>query len=239
MSPTESDVAAYLQRSGERPLVHLERLGVLGPHVLVGHAVHIDDEEVNALVNTSAAVAYCPWAYLRLGQGVTRAGRHSELMRLGVRVALGCDSENASDALDILRAAALAAGIAKDMAMDPGELGAHGAFEMATIGGARAIGLDAVIGSIEVGKAADLVVHECTGPQWNPRARDVVQQLVWSSDGRSVRDVIVGGQPVVRDRAFVNVDALAIYSRVAEAAEIVRATAGITPASRWPERRFD
>ena len=239
MSPTVSDVAAYRERSGERPLVHLGRLGVLGPHVLVGHAVHIDDDEVEALVKSKAAVAYCPWAYLRLGQGVTRAGRHSELLRRGVRVALGCDSENASDSLDILRAAALCAGIAKDMAVDTGELGAHGAFEMATIGGAEAIGLGAVIGSIEVGKAADLVVHECTGPQWNPRARDVVQQLVWASDGRSVRDVIVAGQPVLRDRTFVNVDAAAVYSQVASAAEVVRAKAGITPACRWPERSFD
>ena len=86
-----------------------------------------------------------------------------------MRVALGCDSDNAGDSLDILRAAALSAGIAKDMAGDPGELGAHGAFDMATIGGANAIGLATIIGSIEVGKAADLVIHECIGPQWNPR----------------------------------------------------------------------
>lgn len=239
MSPTESDVAAFRARSGERPLVHLRRLGVLGPHVLVGHAVHIDDDEVAALVDSNAAVAYCPWAYLRLGQGVTRAGRHAELLRLGVRVALGCDSDNAGDSLDILRAAALSAGIAKDMAGDPAELGAHGAFEMATIGGAHAIGLGAVIGSIEVGKAADLVVHECTGPQWNPRAKDVVQQLVWASDGRSVRDVIVAGRPVLRDRVFVNVDAASVYAQVAIAAEAVQAKAGIRAPSRWPEHSFD
>ena len=71
ISPTPNDAASYLERTGHRPLVHLDRLGVLGPNVLVGHAVHIDDAEVETLVRTGAAVASCPWAYLRLGQGLT------------------------------------------------------------------------------------------------------------------------------------------------------------------------
>lgn len=236
ISPTTHDVAAYLERDGLRPLVHLQRLGVLGPHVLLGHAVHVDDDEMDSLEATGAAVAYCPWAYLRLGQGVTHAGRHAEMVRRGIRVALGCDSENAGDQLDVLRAATLAAGLAKDITLNPTEMGAHGAFELATIGGATAIGMGAEIGSIEVGKRADIVVHDCSSPQWQPRSNDVVHQLVWASDGRSVRDVFIGGRQVLRDKRFVTVDAGEVQAEVERAAQRVRDQVGLPDRPVWPTR---
>ncbi len=159
LSPSVSDVTAYLARTGRRPVVHLDDLGVLGPHVLVAHAVHLDDAEVDALLRSGTAVAACPWAYLRLGQGVTGAGRHAELVRRGGRVALGCDSENAGDLVDPLRAAALFAGLAKDTRVDPTWFGAHDALELLTVRGAEAVGLGGLVGTIEPGRRADLVVH--------------------------------------------------------------------------------
>ena len=182
LSPSASDAAAYLARTGRRPLVHLDDLGVLGPHVLVAHAVHLDDAEVDALLRSGTAVAACPWAYLRLGQGVTGAGRHAELVRRGGRVALGCDSENAGDLVDPLRAAALFAGLAKDTRVDPTWFGAHDALELLTVRGAEAVGLGEVVGTIEPGRRADLVVHG-RGPAWIPPGHDPVLQLVWASDG--------------------------------------------------------
>ena len=119
LSPTDSDATAYLARTGRRPVVHLDGLGVLGRHVLVAHGVHVDDAELDMLLRTGTALAYCPWAYLRLGQGVTRAGRHADFVERGGRLALGCDAENAGDAVDVLRAAALAAGLARDSGAAP------------------------------------------------------------------------------------------------------------------------
>ena len=116
------------------------QLGVLGAHVLVAHAVHLDDDELDVVVRTDTAVASCPWAYLRLAQGFTVAGRHGELLARGARLALGCDAENAGDAVDILRAAALFVGLVRDRAVDPFGLTAHDGLALATIGGARAIG---------------------------------------------------------------------------------------------------
>ena len=87
--------------------------------MLVAHAVHVDDDEFEVLLRSGTAVAACPWAYLRLGQGVTAAGRHAELAMRDGRVALGCDSENAGDLVDPLRAAALFAGLAKDTPPTP------------------------------------------------------------------------------------------------------------------------
>ncbi len=198
LSPTSSDPERYLEKTGKRPAVHLNDLGVLGAHLLLGHGVWLDDAEVELVIDTETAIAYCPWAYLRLGQGVCAHGRHAEIVERGGRVAFGCDATNAGDSIDILRTAAVAAGIARDAAVDPTRFGAHQAFELATIAGAEAIGMADRVGSIEVGKQADIVVHRTDTPGWTPRG-DVGLQLVWGTDGRSVRDVWVAGRQVVSD----------------------------------------
>jgi 5-methylthioadenosine/S-adenosylhomocysteine deaminase len=233
ISPHDQDVHDYLARTGVRPLVHLDRLGVLGPHLLLGHAVHLDDEEVDLLLGSRTAIAYCPWAYLRLGQGVTQAGRHAEIVERGGRVALGCDSVNAGDAIDILRTAALASGLAKDQAADPTRLPAAVAFELATIRGAEAIGMGQRIGSLEPGKAADLVVHRTTTPAWTPRG-DLAHELVWSTDGRSVRDVVVAGRIVVRDGVCQTVDEQALRAEAQAARASLLKRSGITVPDSWP-----
>jgi 5-methylthioadenosine/S-adenosylhomocysteine deaminase len=234
LSPTSSDPAAYLEKHGTRPVTHLGRLGVLGRHLLLAHGVWLDDDEIEAVLASGTAIASCPWAYLRHGQGMTREARHGELFQRGGRVALGCDATNAGDQFDILRAAALLAGIEKDTRIDPTWFGAHEALEMATIRGAEAIGMADDIGSIEVGKFADLVIHDADAPAWNPRG-DTVLQLIWAADGRTVRDVIVAGRPIVRDGRCISVDTAALYREAAEAAPKLFARAGVTPVSRWPQ----
>lgn len=233
MSPTSSDPEVYLERTGVRPLVHLDRLGVLGAHLLLAHAVWLDDAEIDALLRTETAVAYCPWAYLRLGQGVSRAGRHAEIVRRGGRVALGCDASNAGDQLDILRTAALAAGLAKDAAVDSTAMTAARAFELATIDGAAAIGMAGEIGSLEPGKQADLVLLDASGPEWTPRG-DLALQLVWSADGHCVRDVVVAGRVVVREGRCLTLDERALRAEAARAAPALRERAGITMRPTWP-----
>ncbi len=234
LSPTSSDPERYLERTGRRPVVHLDALGVLGPHLLLGHGVWLDDAEVDLVLSSGTAVAYCPWAYLRLGQGVTGRGRHAEMAERGGRIGLGCDAANAGDTGDVLKVAALAAGLARDTAVDPTRLGAHEAFEWATVAGAEAVGMGDRIGSIEVGKQADLVVHATTGPGWTPRG-DVGLQLVWGTDGRSVRDVLVAGRPVVRDGRCVTVDEAALAADSAAAQASLLGRAGIEVPHRWPE----
>lgn len=233
MSPTSSDPERYLARSGRRPLEHLAALGVLGPHLLIAHGVWLDDREVELVLETGTAIAYCPWAYLRLGQGVVGQGRHAEIVERGGRVGLGCDASNAGDVADILRSAALAAGIARDSRVDPERFGAHTAFELATISGAAAIGMDDRIGSLEVGKQADLAVHDTSAVGWIPRGETVLQ-LVWGSDGRSVRDVVVAGRPVVRDGTCVSVDSDELRSAAAAAQRSLLERAGLVIPHRWP-----
>ncbi len=234
LSPTTSDVDSYLARTGLRPLVHLSALGVLGPHVAVAHGVHLDAQEVEVLVNSRAAVVSCPWAYLRLGQGLTREFRHLDLWREGGRLALGCDAENAGDMVDGIRTAALFAGVAKDAAVDPTIFGAHDALELLTIAGAEALGMADRIGSLEVGKQADIVVHDRSRIEWIPPSPDPVLQLIWGSDGRSVRDVYVAGELVVADGQVTTVDVAALAAEAQHAGRSLRTRSGIKAVSRWP-----
>ncbi|MDC0359252.1 amidohydrolase family protein [Acidimicrobiales bacterium] len=227
LSPSTSDTAAYLARTGRAPLVHLNEVGGLGSHVKIAHGVHLDDDEVEIVLESGAAVLACPWAYLRLGQGTSQSFRHLDLWRAGGALALGCDAENAGDMVDGLRTAALFAGLAKDTTMDPTVFGAVDALELLTIGGARALGVSSTVGSIEVGKQADLVVHDRTRIEWIPRSDDPVLQLVWGSDGRSVRDVYVAGNQVVRDGEVtsISLDDLAVEAQ--EAGRSLRRRAGL------------
>jgi 5-methylthioadenosine/S-adenosylhomocysteine deaminase len=233
MSPTSSDPEMYLARAGVRPLIHLRALDVLGPQLLLAHAVWLDDAEIDALLDSDTAIAYCPWAYLRLGQGVTRAGRHADIVERGGRVALGCDASNAGDLADILRTAALACGLARDVRIDPTRFGAATAFELATIRGADAVGMADRIGSLEPGKLADVVIHDTRTITWTPRG-DHALQLVWGTDGRTVRDVIVGGEIVVRDGRCTNVDEDALVEEAQRAQEALFARAGVSRRPAWP-----
>jgi len=234
LSPSDSDAAAYGARTGLRPLVHLDRLGVLGRHVLVAHGVHVDDAELDVLLRTEVALAYCPWAYLRLGQGVAGAGRHADFLERGGRLALGCDAENAGDAVDVLRAAALAAGLAKDVRRQPTRFGAHTALELATITGAEAIGMAGELGSLEVGKRADVVVLDATGAASTPSAPDPVMGMIWGSDGRAVTDVIASGRVVVANRTCVTVDIATLRAEASEAQARLLRDAGLNPRPVWP-----
>jgi 5-methylthioadenosine/S-adenosylhomocysteine deaminase len=206
---------------------------VLGRHLLVAHGVWLDDAEVALVLEHDVGIAYCPWAYLRLGQGVTRSGRHAEIVEAGGRVALGCDACNAADHHDILATAALAAGLARDMRVEPRRFGAHQAFELATIEGARAIGMDDRIGSIEVGKAADLVVFDASGIEWNPRG-DVGLQLVWGNSAATVRDVFVDGRLVLDQHTSTVFAHDELMAMARERQESLLARAGITVPHPWP-----
>jgi 5-methylthioadenosine/S-adenosylhomocysteine deaminase len=171
-----------------------------------------------------------------LGQGLTREFRHLDLWQQGGRLALGCDSENAGDMVDGLRAAALFAGMAKERDVDPTVFGAHDALELLTIRGAEALGIDDRVGSLEVGKQADVVVHDRSRIEWIPQSPDAVLQLVWGSDGRSVRDVYVAGNQVVADGQITAFDVHALADDAVAAGTALRTRSGVEAVARWPER---
>ena len=233
ISPTSSDPAQYLARTGLRPVVHLDRLGVLGAHLLLAHGVWLDDEEIDLILSTRTAIAYCPWAYLRLGQGVR--GSAGTPRSSNAAVASRWVATPRTPAISPTSCAPRRSqpGSPAIPASTPQRFGAHQAFELATIAGAEAIGMADRIGSLEVGKQADIVVHDASGDNWTPRG-DVAMQLVWGTDGRSVRDVFVAGRTVIRDGRCVTVDVGELRLEAQHRQRSLLDRAGITVPHVWP-----
>jgi 5-methylthioadenosine/S-adenosylhomocysteine deaminase len=232
MSPAALDPDGFLAQFGQRPFAHLDELGVLGPDVVAVHCVHVDDDEVAVLARRGCSVAHCPTTALKVAYGVTQIGKMPEMVQAGVNVAIGTDGNNASNYSDLMRATYLVAGLFKDARRDPALFPAEQAYEMATLGGARAILADHEIGSLEPGKKADLVLHDRDRPEWTPLL-NVANQLVWSADGRGVHTVFVDGRKVVDGYRLTTVDERDLYRRAQAAGESIVARTGLPNRAKW------
>ncbi|MGH7320349.1 MAG: amidohydrolase family protein [Candidatus Rokuibacteriota bacterium] len=230
---TRQNVDAYVAAHGRRPLLEWADLGLLAANVRTTHMVHLDDAELRALVASGASVAHCPQTALRLGYGATAAGRFPEMLAAGVTVALGTDGVNSSDNQDMFKAMQLAAGLFKDAREDATLIAAETAIEMATLAGARALGLERQVGSLEAGKQADLILLSRRAPELTPLL-DVANTLVYATDGRNVDTVIVGGRVLMERRRVATIDEDALYARVREIAPRLIERAGLHPRPRWP-----
>jgi len=223
----------YQARHGKTPTEYLESLGVLGANVVLAHSLGVDDAEIECLARTGTKVAMCPVTAAKGGRGVPEHGRMPELLAKGVKVALGCDSPNNSNHLDIVRAMNMAAIQYKDARQDTRMIPAETALEMATIVGAQALGVDGEIGSIEPGKKADLVLFDTERPEWQALFNPI-NNLVYNADGRSVHTVIVDGKIVVDAYRQTFVDEPRLFAKVQEIGEKLQARTGTTfPRSRW------
>jgi 5-methylthioadenosine/S-adenosylhomocysteine deaminase len=223
-----------LVRYGHTPTAYLQSIGVIGPGVLLAHCLGIDDGEIDCIARTGTTVAMCPVTAAKSGRGVPEHGRMPELLARGVKIALGCDSPNNSNHLDIVRAMNMAAIQYKDARQDLRQVPAEAALEMATLHGAQAMGLGDELGSIEAGKKADLVCFDTLRPEWqalwNP-----VNNLVYNADGRSVHTVVIDGRVVVDGYRQTFADEPRLFAKVQEIGERLQARTGITfPRSRWP-----
>ena len=224
----------YQARGAKSPTEYLEGLGVLGPTTLLAHALGIDDAEIDCMARTGTAVAMCPVTAAKGARGVGANGRMPELLARGVRVALGCDSPNNSNHLDLVRSMNMAAIQYKDARQDMAQIPAETALELGTRVGAAAMGLGDELGAIEVGKRADLVCFDTQRPEWqalwNP-----VSNLVYNADGRSVHTVVIDGRVVVDGYRQTFVDERKLYASVQEIGERLQVRTGIkAPPSRWP-----
>ena len=233
MSPAAMDPEGFLEKFGQRPMVHLAELGVLGENVILTHAVHVDDEEIALLASTGTSVSHCPTTALKVSYGVTQIGKFPEMVAAGVNVAIGTDGNNASNYHDLMRATYLVAGLFKDARRDPTIFPAEEAFAMATRNGARGLQALDQLGSIEVGKQADLVLHDTDRPEWRP-LHNVANQLVWSADGRGVHTVFVGGRRVVENYRCTTLDEHDLLERAQRAGEGIRMRSGLPDRAKWP-----
>ena len=235
MSPAMLDPDGFIEEFGQRPMVHLAELGILGPDVAMTHCVHVDDREIGLIAERGAHVVHCPTTALKVSYGVTQIGKMPEMVMAGINLAIGTDGNNASNYSDMMRATYLVAGLFKDARRDPQMFPAEKAYEMATLGGARAMRLGDHIGALDVGKHADVVLHDTDRPEWRPLL-NVMNQLVWSADGRGVHTVLVGGDVVVEDYRMTTVDEGELYAKAQVAGEMITARSGLPDKVKYPVR---
>ncbi len=202
-----TEVATVEVQYGRRPVELLDSLGVLGPDLLLAHAVDLTGPEIAALARTGTAVAHCPVSNLKLGCGIAPVPR---LLSAGVTVGLGTDGAVSSNSLDVLGAVRQAALVHKADG-DPTAVGAERAVRMATIEGARALGLAEHLGSLERGKRADLIVLDLNAPHLRP-LHDPWSTLAYAAHSADVRDTVVDGRVLMRDRELRTLDERAVIA---------------------------
>lgn len=206
---TTREVAAALAASGERPLARLQRLGILGPRTLCVHATALDDGDIDMLRHNNSHVVHCPESNLKLASGFCPIHR---LLGAGVNVALGTDGAASNNDLDLFGEMRSAALLAKAVADDAAALPAHAALHMATLGGARALGLDEHIGSLEVGKAADIIAVDVGDIEALPLYRPI-SQLVYTNSGSRVSHSWIAGKPMLENRRLAAQDGAELRAR--------------------------
>jgi cytosine/adenosine deaminase-related metal-dependent hydrolase len=233
MSPARLDPDGFLAEFGQRPMVHLAELGVLDVEPVMTHCVHVDDQELDLMAAKGTHVSHCPTTCLKVSYGITQVGRIPEMVAKGINVAIGTDGNNASNYSDLMRATYLVAGLFKDARTDPQMFPAEMAYEMATLGGAKALRLEDQIGSLEPGKKADVVLHDTDRPEWRPLL-NVVNQLVWSADGRGVHTVLVDGRIVVEAYRMTTIDEDRLWEAVQRAGEAITVRSGLPDKAKWP-----
>ena len=218
---------------GQTALGHLAELGVLGENLQLIHMIHTEASEVAILADTHTNVVHCPSASLRAAMGASHIGRFPEMIERGVNVALGSDSGTYSDYLDIGRQAYLAATIHREAKQRVPVISAHTALEMATLDGARSLGVLAETGSIEVGKRADIVIHSRRRPEWHP-GLNAVNGLIFGAQSTGVDTVLIDGEPILEDGRFTHLDEAAEYERIDRAAAALFERIGFAPDWGWP-----
>ena len=199
---TAGEVQQSVEQYGERPLARLARLGLLGPRLQAVHMTQISEEDLALLVESNSSVIHCPESNLKLASGFCPVER---LWQAGVNVAVGTDGAASNNDFDLLGETRTAALLAKAVAGSASALDAHRALRMATLNGARAMGLEAEIGSLEVGKAADIVAFDLSGLAQQP-IYDPVSQLIYATGRDCVKHLWVGGKQLLDDRQLTRMD---------------------------------
>jgi 5-methylthioadenosine/S-adenosylhomocysteine deaminase len=189
------------QETGLRNIAYLNSVGLTGRHVALAHCVHLSNEEIEILKTTQTNVAHCPSSNLKLGSGIAPVVK---LLEQGISVSLGADGAACNNRLDIFTEMRTAALLQKAL-HGPEVLPASRALRMATIDGAKALGLDDEIGSIEVGKRADLALVRLDRLHSTP-VDDVVSAVVYSAQPDDVETVLIDGEFVLRDRKLLTID---------------------------------
>jgi 5-methylthioadenosine/S-adenosylhomocysteine deaminase len=212
LSESRSEVEEVMKKYGRRPVDHLENLGVLSSPLIACHCVWLTEEEKDLLARKKVRVVHCPESNMKLASG---AAPVPDLMARGVAVGLGTDGCASNNNLDLFQEMDFAAKLHKVHRLDPTAMPSQTVLEMATLGGARALGMEEEIGSLEAGKKADVIILELNRPHLQPMYNPV-SHLVYSAAGADVRDVIIDGKLIMENRRLLTLNEEEILERAKE-----------------------
>ncbi|MEM3638158.1 MAG: amidohydrolase [Conexivisphaerales archaeon] len=203
-----------LSNYGVLPVMHMKNCGMLGSKTVFAHMVWATDEEISLLAKTGSSVSHCPSSNSKLASGIARV---PEMMDAGVNVSLGCDGAPSNNTYDMIREMKLASLIQKARLLNPTILHAMKVLEMATVNGASALGLQKEVGSLEVGKRADIAIIDINNEHSTP-SFDPVSTLVYTSSGSDVDTLIVDGRVIMKRRKVLTLDEPMIIEEAAKVA---------------------
>lgn len=210
LSETGDEVSEIIKRTGKRPAMHLNDLGILNKNLIAAHSVHLDDEEIFLVSQKGVRIVHAPESNMKLASGVARV---ADMLKTGIKPGIGTDSCASNNNLDIFKEMDTAAKLGKVFTNDPVNMSAETVIRMATTWGAGVMGLGDHTGTIERGKKADIIVLDTESPHMTP-LYNPVSSVVYSASGSDVKDVIVNGRILMKDRIFLTLDSEEIKARV-------------------------
>jgi len=218
VAETLTEVAEIKEKYGKTPVKHLDSLGLLGPHLIADHCVHVEDTDIKTMAVHGVNVVHNPESNMKLASGIAPV---PEMLSQGLTVGLGTDGCASNNNLDLFSEMDTAAKLHKVNTLDPTVMDALSVLKMATIHGARVLGLQDITGSLEVGKRADVIVIDTHKPHLTPMY-NATSHLVYAARGNDVRHSIINGQPVMEDRKLLTLDLAEIIARAREMSIRVR-----------------
>ncbi|MGB9180896.1 MAG: 5'-deoxyadenosine deaminase [Pyrinomonadaceae bacterium] len=222
-SENQTEIEMVERETGQRNVAYLDSLGLTGNHVSLAHCVHLETEELETLARTGTNVTHCPSSNLKLGSGIARV---SLMLERGINVSLGADGAPCNNRLDMFTEMRTAALLQKVL-HGADALTAVRALRMATIDGARALGLEEEIGSLEEGKRADVILVKLDNLHSSPHPSDIASAIVYSAQPADVETVIIDGRTVMRERKLLTLDEQEVLIEANQESSLLMERAGI------------
>ena len=220
---TLSEVEEIKERYGKTPLEHIKTLGLAGPHLIADHAVHLNPAEIDEMADLGIKVIHNPESNMKLSSGIAPVPR---MIETGITVGMGTDGSASNNNMDLFTEMDMAAKLHKVQAMDPTVMDALTVLKMATIEGAKALGISHITGSLETGKKADVIVIDTNKPHLTPMYNPF-SHLVYAARGQDVSHTVINGRLVMENRQLLTLDLKEVMARSKEKAMDVR---------KWVER---
>ena len=214
VSETQKEINDSVEQRGIRPFEYIEKIGLLGPDVVAAHCVWLSDEEIEIIKKHDVKVSHNPCSNMKLASGVAPV---SKLMEKGVCVSIGTDGASSNNNLDLIEELKTASLLQKVSTLDPKVVSSDEAIQMATIRGAEALGLDSQIGSIEVGKKADLILIDTNAANMTPDSSNITSNIVYSANGSNVDTTICNGKILMENKKLTVLDEDEIYAKARQA----------------------